>query len=648
MSRPTMLLRSACSRAPAARFLPALLGALLVPLALAQEPPPPPSPPAPARISEHELERLDALLRDLRALAPSIWQAKLTRVERRISDHRTRAAGLRAEIEKLSAELARAEARAAEAEAELEELRALAQHVHPGDLPAVAVRVRAPAEAAAATSLAQAAPPGAAPPPPSTAPMPGAPSSAPSKPEPPTTTAEVAKGPPPSFAEHVLPIFEAACTVCHDDADAKGGQDLSSYDAALRGGSSGATIVPGNAEGSRLYRLTAHLEEPFMPKGRSALGAAELETLRRWIDAGAPRDATAAKKLADEAASATATKREEPAAAQAESDDAGGAAPVLDLPFHPVREAAQAAPLIALAHAPAQRLLAAAGVEQVLLLDPRTREILGTLPFPGRVTRLEFSRDGELLLVAGGDAKNGGRAALFELRTGRELLGPRHGRDQLFGAALSPGRSLLALGGPTRRVEVLRTNDGGALYELRAHGDWVLACAFSPDGNVLATADRGGAALVWQADTGRDVSALRGHEGAVQALAFTADAAVLVTLGEDGFACGWDFERGTRTWRTRVGASPGTALHALADGSLLAAAGEGALLRLSGRDGKAQGKALPALGTWVASLAAAADVRRAYAGLANGELVELDLLETRIRGRTRVVPLAPESRVPKG
>jgi hypothetical protein len=646
MTRKTMPSRSAPARAQVARSVLLALGVTLAPLAHAQETPLP-------RVSDHELERLDALLRDLRALGPSIWQTKLARVERRIADHRTRAAGLRAEIEKLSAELARAEARATEAEAELLELRALAQHVHPGELPAVAVRVRATAEGESATALAQAAPAespaqGSAPPAAPKAPAPSAPSSSPATPKAPAPEAEIAKGPPPSYAEHVLPIFEAACTVCHDDADAKGGQDLSSYEAALRGGSSGATIVPGNAEGSRLYRLTAHLEEPFMPKGRSALGAPELETLRRWIDAGAPRDAAAAKKLVDEAAAAAAKKREEPAAPSAATEAADGAAPDLDLPFHAVRTAAHPAPLTALAHAPAERLLAAAGVEQVLLLDPLTREIAGTLPFPGRVTRLEFSRDGELLLVAGGDAKGGGRAALFELRTGRELLAPRHGRDQLFGAALSPGRSLLALGGPTRRVEVLRTRDGGAHYELRGHGDWVLACAFSPDGNVLATADRGGAALVWQADTGRDVSALRGHEGAVQALAFTADAAVLVTLGEDGFACGWDFERGNRTWRTRVGAAPGTALCALADGSLLAAAGEGALLRFAGRDGKAQGKALPALGTWVASLAASTDGRRAYAGLANGELVEVDLIESRITARTRVVPLAEEARVPKG
>jgi hypothetical protein len=613
----------------------ALLG--LAPIGFAQEE-------APPRVPEHELERLEALLQDLRALGPSIWEAKLARVERRIADHRARATQLRAQIEELTAELARTEARAGAAEGELAELRALAQHVHPGELPAVSVRAKAAPASEPAIRVARA-----------EAPASGAPSAEgapPAMPPAPSSTPMPAPQPVPNFAEHVLPIFEAACTVCHDDADAKGGQDLSTYEATLRGGSSGATVIAGNADGSRLYRLSAHLEEPFMPKGRSQLGARELETLKRWIDGGAPRDAAAAA-AAQKAAEAAAGegKRKEEAPAESAPAEAAAATPLaLDLPFHALRPAELPAPLVALAHSPTQPLLAAAGVEQVLLVDARTREILGALPFPGRVTRLQFSRDGARLLAAGGDASSGGRAVLFDVQSGAVVSAAKQGRDQLFAAALSPGQSLLALGGPTRRVQALRTADGEQLYEIRAHGDWVLGCAFSADGNYLATGDRGGAAFVWQADTGRDVSSLRGHEGALASLAFCGEANVLVTLGEDGFACGWDVERGTRTWRARVGDPPGTALAPLADGSVLASAGKGALVRLAAKDGKAQGQPLPELGTWIAALAVSTDGKSAYAGTATGELVVLDLGERQIRARAALVPLgtAPTADAPRG
>ena len=61
----------------------------------------------------------------------------------------------------------------------------------------------------------------------------------------------------------------------------------------------GATVVPGNAAGSRLYRLIAHLDNPLMPKDGDKLSAAQIEMLRHWIELGAPADAAAAKAQAD-------------------------------------------------------------------------------------------------------------------------------------------------------------------------------------------------------------------------------------------------------------------------------------------------------------------------------------------------------------
>jgi hypothetical protein len=63
--------------------------------------------------------------------------------------------------------------------------------------------------------------------------------------------------------------------------------DLRSREAMLLGGERGPAIVPFKAEDSRLFQFASHAEQPAMPPGKS-LSQADLETLRDWIDAGAP------------------------------------------------------------------------------------------------------------------------------------------------------------------------------------------------------------------------------------------------------------------------------------------------------------------------------------------------------------------------
>src|SRR5690606_31382074 len=68
-----------------------------------------------------------------------------------------------------------------------------------------------------------------------------------------------------TYDEHVMPIFRAKCLGCHNADKASGGLDLSTYPTLLQGGGSGEVISPGDANGSRLYALAAHTQEPKMP-----------------------------------------------------------------------------------------------------------------------------------------------------------------------------------------------------------------------------------------------------------------------------------------------------------------------------------------------------------------------------------------------
>ena len=90
-----------------------------------------------------------------------------------------------------------------------------------------------------------------------------------------------------TFAADVQPILEKHCLSCHNQAMRMARFDLSTRESALRGGTQGGDIVPGDAEHSRLYRRIAGLETPAMPAQGPPLDAAEIAAIKQWIDQGA-------------------------------------------------------------------------------------------------------------------------------------------------------------------------------------------------------------------------------------------------------------------------------------------------------------------------------------------------------------------------
>src|SRR5262249_31010828 len=67
------------------------------------------------------------------------------------------------------------------------------------------------------------------------------------------------------FKTHVRPLLTQHCVNCHGGEKTKGALDLTTREALLEGGAEGPAIIPGNAKGSRLYKLIKHLESPHMP-----------------------------------------------------------------------------------------------------------------------------------------------------------------------------------------------------------------------------------------------------------------------------------------------------------------------------------------------------------------------------------------------
>jgi hypothetical protein len=93
------------------------------------------------------------------------------------------------------------------------------------------------------------------------------------------------------FHAEVLPVLRKRCFGCHGEQEAlEGNLDLRSRAAMLKGGESGEpTLVPGKPGESLLYLAVLRDGDYVMPpKERNRPTGAEIESLRRWIEAGAP------------------------------------------------------------------------------------------------------------------------------------------------------------------------------------------------------------------------------------------------------------------------------------------------------------------------------------------------------------------------
>jgi hypothetical protein len=97
------------------------------------------------------------------------------------------------------------------------------------------------------------------------------------------------------FAEDIHPILESSCLRCHGPERPKSGFRLTDRASALKGGSHGIDILPGQGSDSPLIRYVAgqvaDLEMPPVGKGEP-LTSEQIDLLRAWIDQGANWDLT--------------------------------------------------------------------------------------------------------------------------------------------------------------------------------------------------------------------------------------------------------------------------------------------------------------------------------------------------------------------
>ncbi len=353
-----------------------------------------------------------------------------------------------------------------------------------------------------------------------------------------------------NFQDNVLAIFQARCNSCHNADKAKGGLALETFASALQGGSSGKVVEPGDLDGSHLWQLVTHAEEPKMPPQSPKIPDAELAVIKAWIEAGAPE--TSGSVVAMKAK----PKFEFKLDSSSMGKPVGPPAMPEGVSTEPVVVSPKANAIVAMAASPWAPLIAVAGHKQVLLYQARKNRLVGVLPFPeGTIHVLKFSRNGSLLLAGGGRGGQSGLAVVFDVKTGKRVFEIGKEYDAVLAADISPDHGQVALGGPSKVVRVYNTADGQLQFEMKKHTEWVTALEFSPDGVLLATGDRNNGLIVWEAQTGREFFDLRGHTASLADVSWRIDSNVLASAAEDGSVRLWEMENGTqiKSWGAHGG-----------------------------------------------------------------------------------------------
>src|SRR5436305_756431 len=253
-----------------------------------------------------------------------------------------------------------------------------------------------------------------------------------------------------TYQDHVLPLIENNCAKCHNPDKKKGDLDLTSYNAALKGGGSGQVLIAGNPDSSKLFKAITHAEDPTMPPKKPRLPDKEIEVFKKWI-AGGLLETSGSKAIVSAKPSFDLTVK---LSALGKPD---GPPPMpKELPLEPVIHTEHKSALTGLASSPWAPLIAVTGQKQILLYNSDSLDLLGILLFPdGFPFDVRFSRSGKLLLANGGRAAQAGRVVIWDIVTGKPVttIGSGNEYDTVLSADMSADQTKVASGGPSRLVK---------------------------------------------------------------------------------------------------------------------------------------------------------------------------------------------------
>lgn len=399
-----------------------------------------------------------------------------------------------------------------------------------------------------------------------------------------------------SFQKDIVPIFVESCYACHNQKTKKGKYDMSSYQALMQPGSKGPAIKPGEPYESTLVLMMYGDEIPSMPKDAELLPEAVVAKVDLWIKQGAKFD---------------------------------GADPAMDI--RQLMPKSQSEPIptnytiptptTALAFAPDGKELAVAGYHEITFWNPENGSLLRRLPTAAeRIHELQYSRDGKLLLHAGGTPGQLGEVVVWDVQSLKPAKTLFQSDDIVYAASFSPDDKQVAAGGTDRIFRIWNLEDGKELHSVENHADWILDIAFTPDGKRIVTASRDKSVKVWDQTTKEPILTFPSHTDGVYGVSISADGKTAVSAGADRTMRFWDTD-GDGKQKKSVGVHSNTchAVRFTSDGKHIYTAGADKLIKKWDAEGKLV-STFQGHDDWVYSLALNADQTRLASGSWNGQV----------------------------
>ncbi len=407
-------------------------------------------------------------------------------------------------------------------------------------------------------------------------------------------------------AAEAMRVLKSNCFSCHNDQKKKGGLVMTSREALLKGGDSGAALKPGKPEDSALLSSLAAEADPHMPP-KKQLTTPQIELLRQWIKDGSKWDAAALKGKPSGPRNVALTE--------------------MPATYHPV---------LALALSPDARRLAVGCGSEVVLYDVTGKApsvVARASASPDPVQSVAWSQDGKRI------ATGAFRRIVFwnceTLTREREIasgLGDRITALQF----LPDGKQLLAADGRVSEegmVRVLEVESGTISASWLAHGDTIFDLALSHDGKLLATAGGDKLVKIWDAATHKEIAKLEGHTAQVLAVAFDEKGTQLISGGADQELKLWDVKTKERINSLGKRSAAVTSLAWVTGGPTIFAAtdgGDGARYsELQAHNGtqsseSAKDRRLPGADSALHCITASADGAHAFAGTQDGRVIVWD------------------------
>lgn len=276
-------------------------------------------------------------------------------------------------------------------------------------------------------------------------------------------------GEPVSYTREIQPILRANCVGCHKPGKSKGGLDLTSHAALMKGGKDGAVIVTEDAAASPLMESISGAE-PEMPKEGEPLSEQEVALLKNWISQGAKLDAVDAAAMS--------------------------------IPAQPpVYKSLPAIP--SLAWSPDGSLLAVPAHHEVILYHASGEISARFLGASARLEMVTFSPDGKTLAASGGAPSEFGEIQIWDIGSRTLQRSIKASNDTFYGVSFSADQQRVAVGCADKLVRIFSIADGREVMKCDNHIDWVFGTAFSQDGQHLATVSRDKAAKLIDIATGQ-------------------------------------------------------------------------------------------------------------------------------------------------